>query len=166
MGVAEQGNSALRVNVAAGGQLLDRRSIDLTDRGVPTHPHHHEGSWAMGRYLNSPGARALSLGEAVALVKRVRALAARGAREGLEDLAAAVPVPSAGIAIRVCPELPPTIEGLACALVRPRVRLSRGGEVLGGEDLPVLLQAMGRAIGPPWQARHKLAVAAALGHSG
>src|SRR6185503_18391969 len=88
VGVAEHGNSAVLVTVAPGGELLDRRRIDLTDRGLPTHPHHHEGSWAVGRYLNTPGARALSLADAVALVERVRASAARGARESLEALAA------------------------------------------------------------------------------
>ena len=103
VGVAEHSNSAVLVTVAPGGELLDRRRIDLTDRGLPTHPHHHEGSWAVGRYLNIPGARVLSLADAVALVERVRASAARGARESLEALAAAVPVPIASIAIRVCP---------------------------------------------------------------
>src|SRR5580765_7374798 len=110
VGVAEHGNSAVLVTVASGGELLDRRRIELTDRGLPTHPHHHEGSWAVGRYRNSPWARAISLADAVALVERVRESAARGAREGLEALAAAVPVPIASIAIRVCPKLPPTIE--------------------------------------------------------
>src|ERR1700710_2331232 len=71
VGVAEHGNSAVLMAVAAGGELLDRRRIELTDRSLPTHPHHHEGSWAVGRYLNTPGARALSLAEAVALVERV-----------------------------------------------------------------------------------------------
>jgi hypothetical protein len=33
---------------------------------------------------------------------------------------------------------------------------------LGGEDIDAFLQAMGRSIGPPWQAKHKLAAAAAL----
>ena len=110
VGVAEHGNSAVLVTVAPGGELLDRRRIDLTDRSLPTHPHHHEGSWAVGRYLNIPGARALSLADAVALVERVRASAARGACESFEALAAAVPVPVASIAIRACPKLPPTIE--------------------------------------------------------
>src|SRR5215472_15410666 len=86
VGVAEHGNSAVLVTVAHGGELLDRRRIDLTDRGLPTHPHHHEGSWAVGRYLNSPWARKVSLTEAVALVERVRASAVRGAREGLDAL--------------------------------------------------------------------------------
>src|ERR1700730_15412662 len=110
VGVAEHGNSAVLVTVAPGGELLDRRRIDLTERGLPTHPHHHEGSWAVGRYLNVPGARALSLADAVELVERVRGSAERGAREGLEALVSAVPVQIASIAIRACPKLPPTIK--------------------------------------------------------
>jgi hypothetical protein len=39
-----------------------------------------------------------------------RESAARGARESLEALAAAVPVPISNIGIRVCPKLPPTTE--------------------------------------------------------
>src|SRR5215831_3213742 len=98
VGVAEHGNSAVLVTVAPGGELLDRRRIDLT-RGLPTHPYHHEGSWAVGRYTNSPWAKAISLADAVALVERVRESAARGARESLEALAVTVPVPIASIAI-------------------------------------------------------------------
>jgi hypothetical protein len=190
VGVAEQGNSAVLVTIAPGGELLDRRRIDLTDRGLPTHPHHHEGSWAVGRYLNSPGARALSLADAVALVDRVRASAARGAREGLEALAAAVPMPVASIAIRACPKLPPTTEeriadhraqtiadsvmyreAMATAAEArgwfvhwyDRERVFRdAAAVLGGEDINAFLSAMGRSVGPPWQAKHKLAAAAAL----
>jgi hypothetical protein len=33
---------------------------------------------------------------------------------------------------------------------------------LGRDDVDALLKAMGRSIGPPWQAKHKLAAAAAL----
>lgn len=110
VGVAEHGNSAVLVTLATGGELLDRRRVELTERGLPTHPHHHEGSWAVGRYLNVPGARVISLAEAVTLVERVRASALRGARESLEALAAAVPVPITGIAIRRCPALPATTE--------------------------------------------------------
>jgi len=194
VGVAEHGNAAVLVTVVPGGELVDRRRVDLTERGLPTHPHHHEGSWAVGRYLNTPGARALSLADAVALVERVRESAARGARAGLEALAAAVPVPIASIAIRVCPELPPTTEGriadhraqtvadsvmyrealAAAAEARgwsvhwyDRERVFRdAAAVLGREDVDAFLQAMGRSIGPPWQAAHKLAAAAALAVAG
>ena len=194
VGVAEHASSAVLVTVAPDGKFLDRRRIDLTDRGLPTHPHHHEGSWAVGRYLNIPGARALSLAEAVALVERVRASAARGARDGLEALAAAVPMPIASISIRACPELPPTTEEriadnraqTVADSVMHREVLARAAEargwsvhwydrervfrdaaaVLGCEDVNAFLFAMGRSIGPPWQARHKLAAAAALAATG
>jgi hypothetical protein len=188
VGVAEHGNSAVLVTLGA-GELIDRRRIDLTS-GLPTHPYHHEGSWAVGRYLNSSWARPISLADAVALVERVREAAARGAREGLDALAGAVSVPIASIAIRVCPDLPPTTEeriadtraanvadsvmyreALATAAqargwsVRwyDRERVFREAKAaLGGKDVEAFLQAMGRSIGPPWQAKHKLAAAAAL----
>lgn len=194
VGVAEHGNGAVLVTVAAGGALLDRRRLDLTDPSLPTHPHHHEGSWAVGRYLGTPGARPLSLAEAVRLVERVRAAATSGARASLEALAAAVSVPISGIAIRVCPTLPPTVEeritdnraqtfadsvmyreAIATAAEArgwfvhwyDRERVFRdAAAVLGREDVNAWLNAMGRSIGPPWQARHKLAAAAALAATG
>jgi hypothetical protein len=190
VGVAEHGNSAVLVTVARGGELLDRRRIDLTPPGLPTHPHHHEGSWAVGRYMTSPGARALSLAEAVALVERVRVSAARGAREALEALAAAMPVPIARIAIRACPQLPPTTEEriadnraqTVADSVMYRQALATAAEARGWsvhwydrehvfldaaaalrcKDVDAFLSTMGRSLGPPWQARHKLAAAAAL----
>jgi len=193
VGVAENGNSAVLVTLAPGGELLDRRRIDLT-HGLPTHAHHHEGSWAVGRYLNTPGARALPLAEAVALVERVRVAAARGAVESLEALAGAIEVPIARIAIRACPALPPTTEeriadnraqtfadsvmyrqALATAAeergwaVRwyDRETVNRdAAAALGRRDIDPLLQAMGRTVGSPWQAIHKLAAAAALAATG
>ena len=144
----------------------------------------------MGRYLNTLGRHAFSLAEAVALVERVRASAERGAQEALETLAAVIPVPIATIAIRVCPKLPPTIEEritdnraqtmadscmyrealAAAARARgwsvhwyDRARVVRdAAAALDREDIEAVLRAMGRASGPPWQASHKLAAAAAL----
>ncbi len=194
VGVAEHGRSAVLVTVAPDGELLDRRGIDLTDRDLPTHPHHHEGSWAVGRYLDSPWAREISLADAVALVERVRASAARGARDGLEALAAAVPMPIASITIRVCPELPPTTEERITdhraqtmadsVMYREALATAAGARgwsvcwydrdavfrdaatTLGCEELDTFLREMGRSIGPPWQARHKLAAAAAIAATG
>src|ERR1700748_509666 len=109
VGVVEHGNSAVLVTIGANGQMLDRRYVDLTE-GLPTHPYHHEGSWAIGRYADSPWAKPISLPEAIALVERVHEAAARGAREHLEALAAAVPAPITKIALRLCPKLPATTE--------------------------------------------------------
>lgn len=188
VGVAEHGNSAVLVTVAAGGALIDRRKIDLT-HGLPTHPYHHEGSWAVGRYLNSSWSRPISLPEAMALVERVREAAARGARERLAALAAEVSVPITRIAIRKCPTLPTTTEeritdtraANVADSVMYRESLAAAAEARGwsvywydrdrvfgdaaatlSANVDSLLQAMGRAIGPPWQAKHKLAAAAAL----
>ena len=99
-------------------------------------------------------------------------------------------MPIAAIAIRAHPALPPTIEerirdnraqsvadsvmyreALATAAEargwsvqwyeRDRV-FEDASEALGGEDVDAILRAMGRSIGPPWQATHKIAAAAAL----
>lgn len=173
--------------------MLDRRHIELTPQGTPTHPHHHEGSWAMGRYLDSPWAKPTTLAEAIALVERVQLLAAEGARESLEALAAAVATPIVGISLRQCPELPATIEAriadnraqaMADSVMYRRALASaakaRGWVVnwydrervfaaaaaaLEREDLDSFLQQMGRAVGSPWQAKHKLAAAAAIAAS-
>ena len=120
----------------------------------------------------------------------MRASAPRGARQSPEALAAAVLIPIAGIALRVCPALPPTTEeriadnraqtvadsvmyrqalataaqarGWAvCWYDRARV-FDDAATVLGCDDINALLLAMGRSVGPPWQAKHKLAAAAAL----
>jgi len=190
VGVVEHGNSAFLVTVAAGGAILDRRRIDLTPPGTPTHPHHHEGSWAVGRYLSTPGARQIALADAVALVERVRVAATRGARETLGALVASVPVTIGSIALRVCPALPPTTEerirdnraqtcadtvmyreALASAAEalgwtvhwydRDRVRADAAA-ALGDGDVDDVLHEMGRVVGAPWQAPHKLAASAAL----
>lgn len=187
VGAVEHGNSVVLVTLA-GGELVDRRTVDLT-HGLPTHPHHHEGSWAVGRYRDSPWAREISLADAIALVERVRAAAAQGARDCLAALAAAVAVPIARIAIRVCPELPPTVEEriadnraqTVADTVMYRELLASAAEERGwavhwydrervladataalGRDVDEHLRALGKAAGPPWQAKHKLAAAAAI----
>jgi hypothetical protein len=190
VGVVVTGSEAVLVTVGPGGELLDRRRIALIEAGLSSHPHHHEGSWAVGRYVNTPGARPLSLPDAVGLVARVRVSAERGAREGLAALVAAVSVSIARIAIRACPTLPPTIEeriadnraqtvadsvmyreALAAAAEargwsvywydRDRVFLDAAA-ALGGGEVDAFLREMGRSSGPPWQATHKLAAAAAI----
>ena len=135
----------------------------------------------------------MPLTEAVALVERVQAAAAHGARKVLEALAAAVPIPIVSIGIRACPELPATIEeritdhraqtyadsvmyrqALAIAARArgwsvhwyDRDRVFRdAAAALGHPDINNFLLMMGRSIGAPWQAQHKLAAAAALAAS-
>ena len=189
VGVVEHGNSAILVTVGHDGGLIDRRRITLTRR-LPTHPYHHEGSWAVGRYADSPWAKKISLAEAVALVERVREAAAQGARDALESLSAEVSAPIDRVAIRLCPPLPVSTEecirdtraaSMADSIMY-RAALGRAAEArgwsvhwydrdtaareaaaaLGKKDLDAHLVAMGKSVGPPWQAKHKLAAAAAI----
>ena len=189
VGVTEHGNSAILVTVTSAGELLDRRKVDLT-KGLPIHPYHHEGAWAIGRYKDSPWAKDITLPEAIELIERVHEAAAVGARECLDTLAEDISETISGIAIRECPELPPTIEAritdnraqtvadtvmyrqaLATAAEargwtvywydRDRV-FDAAAKTLGCEDITSFLQAKGKSIGPPWQAKHKLAAASAF----
>ena len=146
-----------------------------------------------GPYLDSPWARPMAVSDAVALVERVRGAAAQGALESLEALASSVPLPIAVIALRVCPPLPATTEerirDARAATMADSVMyrealadaaIARGWSVhwydakhvfqdavaaVGREDIEGYLQAMGKSVGPPWQAKHKLAAAAALAAS-
>jgi hypothetical protein len=189
VGVAEHGNSAILITIGPDHALLDRRKVDLT-QGLPTHPYHHEGSWALGRYAHSPWARKISFPDAVALVERVRKAAAIGARDSLDALAATISEPIGAIALRICPPLPPTTEerirdtraASTADSVMYREALAaaaraRGwfvhwydseqvfGEAetaIGGKKIDTFLQVLGKAVGPPWQAKQKLAAAAAL----
>ena len=101
-----------------------------------------------------------------------------------------MPMPIATIAIRAYPRLPPTIEERILdhraqtmadsAMYRDALAAAadaRGWSVwwydrarvfadatmaLGGQNVDATLKEMGRSIGPPWQATHKLAAAAAI----
>ena len=187
-GVTEHGNSAVLVTISADTQLLDRRKVDLT-KELPTHPYHHEGSWAVGRYTDSPWAQEISLPDAIALVEKVEVAATAGARLALDELADSIPVQIGAIAIRDCPELPPTIEErirdnraqTMADTVMYRQALAAAAHERGwsvhwydkacvfedasdmlNTDAKAAIAAMGKAAGPPWQARHKLAAAAAI----
>jgi len=192
VGVAEHGNSAELVTVVVeGGEatLLDRRRVDLTEN-LPTHPYHHEGAWALGRYRDSDWSRDITLDEAIALVEEVTAAAAEGAASSLQALASELPAKIVRIAIRVCAELPDSIEerirdngaqtmadsimyrraladaanalGWTVVWYDKKQVLEEAAAVLGGDDVDAVLKVMGKAAGTPWQARHKLAAAAAL----
>lgn len=177
------------VTVTTGGRLLDRRRVKLTE-GLPTHPYHHEGSWSVGRYLNSSWAQPISRPAALELIERVHAAALTGAQQGLNALATMLGAPIAAIAIRACAALPASIEAritdtrantLADSVMYrealatsaqargwlvhwydPEQVRQQAQRALGTVDLDTVLHAMGRTAGPPWQAKHKLAATAAL----
>ncbi len=176
VGVSDHGGWAVLVTVARNGTLLDRRRVELVDENLPGIPHHHE-------------AQLLPMDEGVALVERVRASAERHAVLALDELAKTVPHIH-GIALRNCPELPPTIAERitdyrarnVADWVMYRTALAKAAEARGWPvnwyDAKNVLALASRAlhvssfdayflqmrttVGPPWNADHKLAMAAAI----
>ncbi len=176
VGVSDHGGWAVLVAIAHDGTFLDRRRVELVDEALPSIPHHHEGQM-------------LPIEQAVALVERVRVSAERHAILALDDLAAAIPG-IVGIALRTCPPLPPTIaeritdyrsrnvadwvmyrEALASAAQArdwsvhwydAKKVVDSVSEALRIENFDAYFSEMRKAVGPPWNNDHKLAMAAAL----
>jgi hypothetical protein len=164
------------VTVARGGTLLDRRRVELVGAGLPKIPHHSE-------------CQRLPIEEAVELVERVRVSAERHAVLALNAVATAVPG-IAGVALRKCQPLPPTIaeritdyraqnvadwvmyrralagaaeaRGWAVHWYDPKSVLGAASEALGVKDLKAYLLQVRKTVGAPWNADHKLAMAAAI----
>jgi hypothetical protein len=177
VGVADHAGSAILITVASDGTFLDRRRVELVERGVPVMPHHHD-------------AQGLPIDEGVALVERVRRSARACASARLEELARSLSIESAVIALRVCPTLPGTVaeriseyraqcvadwvmyrQVLAQAAQRrgwgvhwydaKRV-MSDTASALGRGRFDDLLAKTGAALGPPWQKDQRIAMAAGI----
>lgn len=179
IGVSDHGGWAVFVTVGSDGTLLDRRRVELVDDDLPAIPHHHE-------------AQLLPLNQAEALVRRVRASAERHAIRALDAVTMDVPG-VCGISLRTCPKLPPTIRerlrdyrsrnvadwvmyrtALASAArtrgwpvywYDPKIVVRAAGRALGVDDFEAYFLAMRKAVGAPWNADHKLAMAAAIASS-
>ena len=176
IGVSDHGGWAVLVTVARDGTLLDRRRVELVGEGLPKLPHHHD-------------AQGLPPDEAVALVERVRVSAERHAVLAIEAVTIAVPR-ILGVALRNCPQLPPTIaerikdyraqnvadwvmyrNALASAAEArgwpvywydARKVLEAASKELRVENLDAHFLHLRRTVGPPWDKDHKLAMAAAI----
>ena len=177
IGVSDHGGWAVLVTVGGDGTLLDRRRVELVDEDLPKIPHHSEG-------------QGLPIDEAVALVERVRVSAEQHAKLRLEDVATTVPGRIRGVALRQCPELPPTVaerikdyraqnvadwvmyrkalaaaaeaRGWAIHWYDAKKVLDAASEALGIKDLDAHFLQLRRSIGPPWTKDHKLAMSAAI----
>jgi hypothetical protein len=176
IGVSDHGGWAVLVTVARDGTLLDRRRVELVDDSLPALPHHHQ-------------AQGLPLDEAVALVERVRASAERHAVLALDAVATSVQR-ILGVALRNYQQLPPTIAerikdyrarnvadwvmyrkalaGAAAARGWPvhfydtKKVLGAASQALRVENFDAHFLHMRKAVGPPWNNDHKLAMAAAI----
>ena len=176
IGVSDHGGWAVLVTVARDGTLLDRRRVELLDEGLPKIPHHSEG-------------QRLPLDEAVALVERVRVSAEKHAAFALDAVTMAVPR-ILGVALRKCPQLPLTIaerikdyraqnvadwvmyrKSLASAAEArdwpvhwydAKSVSSAASQALRVESFDAHFLQMRKAVGPPWNNDHKVAMAAAI----
>jgi hypothetical protein len=176
IGVSDHGGWAVLVTVARDGTLLDRRRVELVDGDLPKLPHHHD-------------AQGLPLNEAVALVERVRVSAENHAALALNAVGLAVPH-ILGVALRNCPQLPPTIaeriknyraqnvadwvmyrravaaaaeaRGWPVHWYNAKKVLSAASQVLRVKNLEAHFLQVRRAVGPPWDKDHKQAMAAAI----
>ena len=174
--MADHAGWAILVTVARGGNLIDRRRVELVEGGLPTLPHHHD-------------CHALPVDQAVALVERVTRSAEACAEGCLEALATEVPAAIERIAIRACPPLPATIaERISnyraqnvADTVMYRGALARAASARGwsvhrfqtrsvlaeaagalGRPIEGLLAETGARLGPPWRKDHQIAMAAAI----
>ena len=176
IGVSDHGGWAVLVTVARDGTLLDRRRVELVGKGLPKIPHHSEG-------------QRLPLDKAVELVERVRVSAEKHAGLALDAVSTAVPR-ILGVALRKCPQLPPTMaerikdyraqnvadwvmyrEALASAAEArswpvhwydSKSVLGAASKALRVENFDDHFLQMRKAVGPPWNNDHKLAMAAAI----
>ena len=177
IGVSDHGGWAVLVTADGNGLLLDRRRVQLVDEGLPKIPPHSEG-------------QLLPLDEAIELVERVRASAERHAKLVLDAVAMEVPGHILGIAVRQCPELPPTIaeritnyrasnvadwvmyrKALAAAAEArgwpihwydPRRVYDLATKAFGIEDIDAHFLQLRRSVGAPWGQDHKIAMSAAI----
>ncbi len=177
VGVADHAGWAVLVTAARDGALLDRRRVELVEEGLPALPYHHP-------------AQHLPIDEGVALVERVRISAEACAAAVLEALAGDLTADLAGIAMRVCPELPLTPaeritsyyaqtradsvmyrQALATAAEArswsvtwydPKRVVAQAGAALDMDDPEAFLQQLRNTIGPPWQKDHRIAMAASI----
>jgi hypothetical protein len=171
-GISDHAGWAAVVCVA-GGEVVDRRRVELIEPGLPTLPHHHD-------------AQGLPIEEAVALIERVRRSAEACARKALGALPAGV----GAIAIRKRPLLPATIAeritdyraqcvadtvmfrdalvqaarelGWSVSEYEAKTVFQEAAEALGLEDVSARLREIGEALGPPWGKDQRLAMAGAV----
>ena len=176
IGVSDHGGWAVLVTVGRDGALLDRRRVELVAADLPKIPHHSE-------------CQRLPLNKAVELVERVRVSAESHAVLALDAVAMAVPH-IRGVALRKCPELPATIaeriqdyhaqnnadwvmyrKALATAAeargwlvhwYETKKVFEAASHALSVKNLDAHFLRVRKAAGPPWNADHKLAMAAGI----
>jgi hypothetical protein len=135
IGVSDHGGWAVLVTVTRAGALLDRRRVELVDEYLPAIPHHHEG-------------QLLPPDEALALVERVRAYRARNVADWVMYRTAL----AAAAAVR----------GWSVHWYDAKHALGAASDALHVQSFDAHFRNMRRAVGPPWNQDHGLAMVGAI----
>jgi hypothetical protein len=176
LGIADHFGWAVAVTASADHQVVDRRRIELVERGLPAAPIHYEG-------------KRLDVAATAALVAKVRASVVRTASAALDQLAAALPEPVASISLRAWPadfpddiavqRRPPyeaRVDAIMYRQVLSELAHARGWDVhlyhaktVVGQAVTMLaeradevLLGLRAGLGPPWTKDHQMALAATI----
>ena len=176
LGIADHFGWAVAVTASADHEVVDRRRIELVERGMPAAPIHYEG-------------KRLDVAATAALVAKVRASVVRTASAALDELAAALPEPVASMSLRAWPaDFPDDIavqrrppyearvdaimyrqvlserahaRGWDVHLYHPKTVVGQAVTMLAERADEVLLGLRPR-LGPPWTKDHQMALAATI----
>jgi len=185
LGIAHHFGWAVAVTASADHQVVDRRRIELIERGVPAAPIHHVG----GPHLLHRSTVPLDDNDLAALVASVRASVVKRASAALDELAAALPKPIVSISLRAWPaDFPRDItvqrrvpyesradSVMYCQVLAELARERRwavhlyNAKVVEDEAVRVLgeradevLHGLRSRLGAPWSKDHRMALAATV----
>lgn len=187
VGIAHHYGWAVAVTASADGAVVDRRSIELLEPGLPGAPIHHHG----GAHAQHHSGDRLGDDELAELVTRVRASLARCAKAAFDGLAATLDAPIESVAVRTWPDDFPTdirtlrrvpyesrADSVMYCHVLAEIAHARGWLVhrydartveahasrLLGRRADDVLVGPRRRLGPPWTKDHRQALAATIVH--
>ena len=176
VGIAHHLGWAVAVTASADHAVVDRRRIELIERGLPAAPIEHE-------------AGLLGNAAAATMVAEVRASVRRAAAASLDQLAASLPGPVVSVSLRAWPpDFPddiavlrrPPYDSRADSVMYCQVLAecadARGWEVhlfdaraveaqaarILGERADEVLRGPRATLGPPWARDHRIALAATV----
>jgi hypothetical protein len=185
LGVADHLGWAVAVTASSNHEVVDRRRVELIERGLPAAPIHHMGG---PHLLHRPG-ELLDDGALATLVAEVRASVVRSTLAALDELAGAVPEPIMSISLRAWPaNFPEDIavqrrvpyESRADAIMYRQVLAQLAGDRgwvvhpydaksveteavrILGERADEVLHRPRATLGPPWSKDHRMALAATI----
>ena len=176
LGIADHFGWAVAVTASADHKVVDRRRIELVERGITPAPIHYDSS-------------RIDAAATAALVAEVRASAFRATSAALDEIAQTLSTPVVSMSLRTWPlDFPDDIvvqrrapyESRADAIMYRqvlaelahargwKVHLYVAKDVIGqaagllGERADGVLQGPRATIGPPWRKDHRMALAATI----